>query len=227
MIVISVSRNNFHPLLKKHFRKYGFALSETQLKRFTIYRNELKRWNRKINLTTIIDDYGIIVKHFVDSLSLLHYVTFEPSAKIADVGTGAGLPGLPLKIYRPDIKMTLIESSQKKVSFLKYLVSRLGLEGVEVIWKRAEELIDLPAYKAQYDFVLTRYVASIEDSLAYCLFLLKDNGDFIAYKSADIDFEVQQAQRKLKQLGAEISRILQSQITDGRTFLFIKKILYL
>ncbi|MFQ6042954.1 MAG: 16S rRNA (guanine(527)-N(7))-methyltransferase RsmG [Candidatus Poribacteria bacterium] len=217
-------KNGFRNSLRKYLEEYGFTINETQIKQFVTYRNELKRWNRKINLTTIVDDHGIIVKHFLDSLSILCCFSIPKYAKIADVGTGAGFPGLPIKIYRPDVQMCLIEASKKKTSFLKYLLSILGLKNIEVANARAEELIKLPAYNSQYDLVLTRYIASIGDSVEYCLPLLKSNGMLIAYKSYDIESELREAMPKLRRLGAVINDIIESEITGiRRTFVSINK----
>lgn len=217
--------NDFRNLLRKNLGKHDFTISETQLNQFITYRDELKRWNRKINLTAIVDDHGIIVKHFLDSLSILRCFSIPPSAKIADVGTGAGFPGLPIKIYRPDIEVTLIEASKKKAAFLKYLLSILGLKSVKIANERAEELINLPVYNSQYDLVLTRYVASIIDSVEYCIPLLRTNGTLIAYKSWDIESEVRKAKPKLQQLGAVINGIIKSEITDmRRSFVLINRV---
>ena len=226
MLDISTSQENkFRHLLKKCLSKYGFTLTETQLKQFVTYRDELKRWNRKINLTAIVDDHDIIVKHFLDSLSIFCCVLIPKYAKIADVGTGAGFPGLPIKIYRPDVEMCLIEASKNKTSFLKYLLSILGLKNIEVANARAEELTKLPAYNSQYDLVLTRYIASIGDFVEYCLPLLKSNGTLIAYKSFDIEAELREAKVKLRWLGAVINDIIESKITDiRRTFVLINKV---
>ena len=224
-VKLSKQENDFRDLLQKYLGKYGFTTNETQIKQFVIYRDELKRWNHKINLTTIIDDYGIIIKHFLDSLSVFCCFSIPKYAKIADVGTGAGFPGLPIKIYRPDVEMLLIEASKKKAAFLKYLLSILGLENVEVANARAEELINLPVYNSQYDLVLTRYVASIIDSAEYCIPLLRTNGTFIAYKSWDVESEVREANPKLQRLGAVINGIIKSEITDiRRTFVLINKV---
>ena len=217
--------NDFRNLLQKYLGKYGFTINETQLKQFITYRNELKRWNQKINLTAIVDDHGIIVKHFLDSLSILCCFSMPKYAKIADVGTGAGFPGLPIRIYRPDVEMSLIEASKKKAAFLKYLLSILGLKNIEVANARAEELINSPDYNSQYDLVLIRYVASIIDSAEYCIPLLRTNGTLIAYKAWDVRSELREAKPKLQQLGAVINGVIKSEITDiRRSFVLISKI---
>jgi 16S rRNA (guanine527-N7)-methyltransferase len=216
---------DFRKLLQKYLGKYGFTTNETQIQQFVTYRNELKRWNQKINLTAIVDDHGIIIKHFLDSLSILCCFSIPKYAKIADVGTGAGFPGLPIKIYRPDVKMLLIEASKKKIAFLKYLLSILGFENVKIANTRAEELINVPLYNSQYDVVLTRYVASIIDSAEYCIPLLRTNGTLIAYKSWDVESEVKEAKPKLQRMGAMVNGIIKSEIIDiRRSFVLINKV---
>jgi 16S rRNA (guanine527-N7)-methyltransferase len=234
VIISALKENNFPDLLQKYLGKYRFTTNETQLKQFVTYRDELKRWNQKINLTAIVDDHGIIVKHFLDSLSILCCFSIPKYAKIADVGTGAGFPGLPIKIYRPDVEMSLIEASKKKTAFLKYLISIIGLEDedeftgvnhVEIANARAEELINLPVYHSQYDLVLTRYVASIIDSAEYCIPLLKTNGTLIAYKSWDVESEVKEAKPKLQRLGVVVNGVVKSEITElRRSFVLINKV---
>jgi len=198
-------------------------LTERQLNQFTIYRDELKRWNRKINLTAITNDEDIILKHFLDSLSVLRCFSVARYAKIVDVGTGAGFPGLPIKIFRPDVELLLVESVSKKAKFLRYILSALKLKGVGVENARAEELV---AHRTQFDIVLTRYVASLADSIPYCLPLLKPDGTFIAYKFKDVASEIKDVLPKLKRFGAEIEGVIQSDIPElnKRSFVLIKKL---
>lgn len=213
----------FRSELQRTMVKCGFELTDTQLGQFVTYRNKLKRWNEKINLTAIRDDKGIIEKHFLDSVSLLHYVDLPHSAKVADVGSGAGFPGLPLKILRPDLNLVLIEPVTKKASFLNFIIATLKLTGVKVANVRAEGFIKShPDNK--FDIVLTRFLASIMDSVEYCVKLLKSGGLFVAYKSSDVQTEIKLAEPKIEHLCAEIVDLIESDITkQDRYFVLIRK----
>lgn len=151
---------------------------------FALYINELLEWNKKFNLTRIIDPEEIRIKHFEDSLTLLQAIKLTDQT-VADVGTGAGFPGIPLKIVCPDIKLTLIEATRKKTEFLKHLVAALNLKDVEIIWGRAEELKD-----RQFDFVVARAVAKLPKLVEWCLPLVKQGGTFIAMKGQNVKEEL-------------------------------------
>ena len=188
----------FKQNLKEIFNRYGFPLTEHQVAQFNLYRTELLRWNERMNLTAITDADEIVHKHFLDSLSVLKHISLRSGESVVDVGTGAGFPGIALKIYMPDIRLTLIESSKKKVSFLKFLVSQLNLHesvnghqraDVEVFAERAEICAQHQKHIGTYDWVFTRYVAAIRDSAAYCIPLLKPTGQWVAYKSGDETLE--------------------------------------
>ncbi|MBI1929281.1 16S rRNA (guanine(527)-N(7))-methyltransferase RsmG, partial [Candidatus Poribacteria bacterium] len=206
-----MNANEFHNLLERTLLQHGFPLTDLQIDQFVAYWAELKRWNSRINLTSIRDDREIIVKHFLDSLGVLHHFSIKPGDSVIDIGTGAGFPGIPIKIYIPDIQLVLVESSFKKVSFLRFLVSQLNPRVVKsnsdpsagsgqvlslslvrpwtevcVIAQRAEEYARQVQHTYAYDWVLTRYIASLEDSVAYCIPLLKSNGTWIAYKSCRV-----------------------------------------
>ena len=226
--------NQFREELHKTLLQNGFPLDPVQLDQFIIYWHELKRWNSRMNLTSIRTDQEIIVKHFLDSLSVLQYFDINPGDSVIDIGTGAGFPGLPIKIYTPDIKLVLVEPSSKKVSFLRFLSSQLSRnyqsditnswENPRIVAQRAEECATNDQHITAYDWVLTRYVASIEDSAAYCLPLLKPNGIWVAYKSPDVKREIQQATPKLQSLGGRNVAIENSHIPDlNRTYVAIQQ----
>lgn len=209
--------------LQRTMRKSGFELTDAQLGQFVTYRNELKRWNEKINLTSIKDDKGIIEKHFLDSVAILAYFNIPFSAKVADVGSGAGFPGLPLKVLRPDLDLVLIESAKKKASFLNFIIATLRLTNVEVANVRAEEFIRLEPDN-KFEVVLTRFLASIVDSVEYCVKLLKNKGVFVAYKGPDAQTEIESAKPKIKNLDAEVIDLIKSDITKyNRYFVLIRK----
>ena len=209
----------FEQDLKETFNHYGFPLSEYQAAQFNLFRTELLRWNERVNLTAITDDNDIVHKHFLDSLSVLERISLRSSDSVVDVGTGAGFPGLVLKIYMPDLRLTLIESSKKKVSFLKYLVTELNRfvnahqrVDVEIFAERAEVCAQQQKHIGTYDWVFTRYVAAIRDSAAYCIPLLKPTGKWVAYKSGDetIETEINNSSARLNALGGIVETVLKN-----------------
>ena len=226
--------SQFREELEQVFLQHGFPLEPMQLDQFVIYWRELKRWNSRMNLTSIRGDQEIIVKHFLDSLSVLQCFDIKPGDSVIDIGTGAGFPGLPIKIYIPDIKLVLVEPSLKKVSFLRFVISQLSRncqlntsrswENPRIVAQRAEECTTNGQHRTAYNWVLTRYVASLEDSAAYCLPLLKPSGTWVAYKSPDVQYEIQQATPKLQLLGGRDQSIINSHIPKlNRTYVAIRQ----
>ncbi len=216
----------FREKLKAVFNRHGFPLITEQLEQLTLYWSELKRWNSHMNLTSLHDDDEIIYKHFLDSISVLEHFKIESGQKIIDIGTGAGFPGLVLKIYNPRIILTLVEVSQKKVAFLKYAVSQLAFDSSpNILVKRAESCAADKENINTYDWVLTRYVASLKDSVAYCLPLLNPTGRWIAYKSSNIETEIEHSRKTLNTFGAEIERIYAGGIEKlDRSFVALRKV---
>lgn len=230
-----MNTDEFRNLLKHTFLQHGFPLTDLQLNQYITYWTELKRWNSQINLTSIRDDYGIIVKHFLDSLSVLRHFPIEPCDSVIDVGTGAGFPGVPIKIWVPEVRLVLVESSLKKVSFLHYLIAQLrrdaepdasaAWENVQVLGERAEECAERSQHANAYDWVLTRYVASLADSIAYCLPLLKPDGTWIAYKARSVETEIRRAKSELQFHDGGIQSIINGQIDElNRTYVAIRRI---
>lgn len=220
----SLTEKVFCDALNETFLQHGFSLTSDQHEQFVIYWSELKRWNSQINLTAIRSDQEVIVKHFLDSLSVLHHFAIGATDAVIDVGTGAGFPGIPLKLYIPDIQLTLVESSSKKASFLRFLISRLNVN-VRVITQRAERCARHPQHIEAYDWVLTRYVSSLANSASYCLPLLKPDGTWIAYKSCDVKAEIQAATPQLQSYKGKVQSIFESRIAElNRTYLAILSI---
>jgi 16S rRNA (guanine527-N7)-methyltransferase len=186
---------------------------------FERYAAELIEWNQKFNLTAITDPEEIRHKHFEDSLLLLQVLPLSTESVI-DIGTGAGFPGIPLKIARPGIKLTLLEATRKKTEFLKHLVDVLGLKDVEVIWGRAEE-------KARpiYDLAVARAVAKMEVLTGYCLPFVKKGGLFVAYKQDQIETEVKAAEKNIKKLGGKLKGIKKAPLGElVRSLVMIEKV---
>ena len=214
----------FQLLINQVFTQHGFSLTNSQVSLFTIYWENLKLWNSKINLTSIRDDHEIIMKHFLDSVAVLNYFVVQENDLVVDVGSGAGFPGIPIKILRPNLDLTLVESVSKKASFLKFLKTRLELENTKIINLRAEEIVNLSQHRQNYDLVLTRYIASIEDSIDYCLPLLKPSGNWVAFKSGNVQDEICSAAKKLKSVNAKIQSIINNDTPSlNRMYVMIKQ----
>jgi 16S rRNA (guanine527-N7)-methyltransferase len=193
-------------LLAESVAKWGLELSNEQLDQFASYAQELKSWNERVNLTAITDETGITVRHFIDSLSCATVWGDSPKSLI-DIGTGAGFPGLPLKILRPELKLTLVESIGKKTAFLRHMVELLGLKQVEVLDTRAEEIGRKPKHREKYDVALGRAVADMRVLAEYCLPLCKVGGRFLAPKSQAIEAELEGARFAIKSLGGRIAGV--------------------
>lgn len=173
-------------------------------KQFEIYSRELIEWNKKFNLTSVTDPDEIRTKHFEDSLSLLQTIKLA-NESVIDVGAGAGFPGIPLKLACPDIKLTLLEATKKKVEFLKHIISILSLENVEIIWGRAEEATR--EKRERFDLAVSRAVAKLNILSEYCLPFVKLGGLFVAYKEEEIEAEVEEAKKAIAILGGQIREI--------------------
>lgn len=187
----------------------GLDLAPAQVAAFALYAAELRGWNERFNLTAITDDDGIQVKHFLDSLSLLK--ALPPGwgrGRLVDVGTGAGFPGLPLKLICPDLRLTLVEATGKKVTFLQTLVEKLRLPGVTVVKARAEDLGQDPAHREQYDLAVARAVAEMPVLAEYLLPLVRLGGHAIAQKGQDAPAEVHAAEDAVRRLGGTLSQII-------------------
>ncbi len=179
----------------------GLTLSEEQREQFVRYREELLDWNTRVNLTAITNPEEVQVKHFLDSLSLL-LVYDKPQTRLLDIGTGAGFPGLALKIVRPEWQVVLLEATGKKVTFLRHVIDTLHLTGVEVVHGRAEELAHKPQYRATFDVVTARAVAALPTLLEYSAPFCRVGGEIILFKKGDIGSELIQGQRAARLLGA-------------------------
>ena len=216
----------FHHQLEQVFDNYGFPLTEKQIEQLVLYSVELRRWNHHINLTAINEDVDVIYKHFLDSVSVLEHCTIAEEHNLIDIGTGAGFPGVVLKIYIPNIRLTLVEVSHKKIAFLKYLISRLGLDSsIRVLQERAEICAETDTYRNAYDWVMTRYVASLAKSAKYCLPLLNETGRWVAYKSNEKDIEIQESEFALKEHSGKIEDIHDSRIARlNRSYIIIRRL---
>lgn len=205
------------------------TLSNTQMEQFYHYYELLVKWNKVMNLTAITEMNEVVVKHFLDSLSFVKAAGHvdELKATIIDVGTGAGFPGIPLKIAFPGLEVTLLDSLNKRVKFLNEVINQLGLNGIYAVHGRAEDFGRDQSYREQFDYAVSRAVANIATLSEYCLPYVKVGGSFISYKSGKIDGELDLGKKAIHMLGGEISDIVKFQLsgTDAdRSFAVIRKI---
>ena len=191
----------------------GIKVNCEQLSQFAAFKDNLLDWNQRINLTAIVDDEGIWQKHFADSLTLLPLIS--GAIRMIDVGCGAGFPSLPIKIMRPDINMTLIDSLRKRIFFLQDTINLLGLKNVECIHSRAEDLAKQDNHRGCYDICTARAVARLDKLCKWCLPFIKPGGLFLAMKGPDVDAEVKEALPVIRQMGCDILRVEQMEIIPG------------
>jgi 16S rRNA (guanine527-N7)-methyltransferase len=211
--------------------KLGIKLSSRQVKQFELYYWELIEWNKRINLTAITDYSSVQVKHFLDSLTITLALSEEEVTgqdfNIIDIGTGAGFPGVPLKIVFPQPRLVLIEPTTKKTAFLHHIVRKLELENVEVLNSRAEEAAHLPLYREQFTLVLSRAVALLPALVELTLPFCRIGGRFIAQKKGEIEQEVNRAKEAIVILGGKLDQIKKIELDefdDARHLVIIDKI---
>ncbi|MDR5658904.1 16S rRNA (guanine(527)-N(7))-methyltransferase RsmG [Serpentinicella sp. ANB-PHB4] len=193
-------------VIEKGSLALGYELNEEQTKQFIIYKDLLLEWNQKMNLTAIEDEHEIGVKHFLDSISCIKSEILKPKGKIIDVGTGAGFPGIPIKILFPDIDLTLLDSLNKRINFLKEVGNQTGLDNVEYIHGRAEEYGTNKNYREQFDYAVARAVAPLNILAEYCLPFVKVGGYFICQKGKQLDQELNAGEKAVKILGGKIEK---------------------
>ncbi len=221
-------------LLREGARAFGLQLTAEHMQAFQTYHRELGAWNRKFNLTTVTAYEEVQVKHFLDSLTCLLALpvpgvqpaqelpdviplsTSEPPLLCIDVGTGAGFPGVAVKIMRPALQMTLLDSSRKKIAFLQHLIQCLELRGVQTLWARAEEAGQDTHHRERYDVVLARAVADLSVLVEYCLPLCRKGGCLVAQKGAEIGEELRSAEPAIHLLGGRVRDIKPVQLPGLR-----------
>lgn len=193
---------------------FGIELSELQKNQFNRYYDLLIEWNDKINLTAITDKKDVIKKHFEDSLSITSVIDMNDIDSVIDVGTGAGFPGIPLKIVFPSLKLTLLDSLNKRINFLNTVVDELGLSDVTALHGRAEEIGRNASYRESFDLCVSRAVANLSTLSEFCLPFVKIGGYFVSYKSEKADIEYIEAKNAINLLSGGNVRIEDVIITD-------------
>lgn len=197
--------NEFKEKMIINVDKLGINLSEIQLKQFYNYMNLLIEWNKKINLTAITEPDEIILKHFVDSLTISKYIS--DGTKVVDVGTGAGFPGIPLKIVRQDVDITLLDSLQKRINFLEEVINELNLEKIKTVHSRVEDFGKNKEYREEFDIATSRAVANLSTLSEYLLPLVKVGGKVISMKGSLIQEELENSKNAIKILGGQIEKV--------------------
>jgi 16S rRNA (guanine527-N7)-methyltransferase len=205
----------------------GINLTEKQLEKFETYYRELIDWNKKVNLTSITGYEDVQIKHFLDSLTVFTVVPPGMDLRIIDIGTGAGLPGIPLKIVSPGIDLTLLEATAKKARFLGHLIGRLGLDGVSITNGRAEEIAYDERYREKFDLALARALAPLPVLIELTLPFCEVGGRCIAQKKGDIESEMAKSSRVIEMMGGKLTDVKPVELEglkDKRYLIIINKI---
>ncbi|MBR6751091.1 MAG: 16S rRNA (guanine(527)-N(7))-methyltransferase RsmG [Clostridia bacterium] len=209
--------------LKEKFALANITLTDAQCEKFAVYYEFLVEYNKKVNLTAITDVEGVIVKHFLDSA--INASELKDNASLADIGSGAGFPAVPIKIIREDVTVTMIESNGKRVTFLEELIKKLDLTGISAVKMRAEEA-GRSELRESFDYVTSRAVTALPALMEYSIPLLKVSGKMLAYKSGEIQEELQSASRAVQKLGSRFLSLKKYVLLDeyARSLVVVEKI---
>lgn len=211
-------------LLRELANKINIDLDDEKISKFMLYKNLLQEWNEKINLTAITEDREIIIKHFIDSLTVIKYI--PENASVIDVGTGAGFPGIPVKIAKENTDITLLDSLNKRLIYLNEVIDKCELKDISTVHGRAEDFGNNIEYREKYDIAIARAVANLTTLTELCLPFVKIGGSFIAMKGSSIE-EIEEAKKAIEVLGGEIKKVdkfILPETDMERNIVIIKKI---
>ena len=212
---------------EKDLKELGISLNEKQIEQFITYFEMLVEWNEFMNLTAITEYEDVMKKHFVDSISLIKAYDVSKNVTVIDIGTGAGFPGLALKIAYPNLQITLLDSLNKRIKFLDEVITELGLTGIDTIHGRAEDFAKPDKLRENYDLCVSRAVANMSTLAEFCLPFVKVGGQFISYKSEKIVEEIETAGKAISILGGKIDGQVEFNLPDSdiyRNLFIIKKV---
>ena len=219
--------NEKFDLLRNLLDELDIIYTEKEIELFSKYYDLLIEWNSHINLTAITDLNEVIIKHFIDSVLVCSFINFDKGASIIDIGSGAGFPGIPIKIMNPDCNVTLLDSLNKRVRFLDNVIGSLGLKNTNTIHGRAEDVSHEKDFRGKFDFSLSRAVANLSTLSEYCIPFLKNGGRFIAYKSDKSEEEINKSKNAIKTLGSRICAVKDITIPESdinRRFIIIENV---
>lgn len=205
---------DFFNLMSTACTKEGLTFERDKYDKFILYKDMIKEWNEKVNLTAITEDEEIIKKHFIDSIKSYRFEPLKSCTNLIDIGTGAGFPGIPLKIMRPELQVVLLDSLNKRVNFLNEVIRALGLTGINAIHGRAEDFAREDVYREKFDVVISRAVANMSVLSELCIPYVKNGGYFVAMKGPSVDEEISEGSKAVKILGGSIENIMEVDIED-------------